>query len=71
MSVARIFLGIAAALALLTAAGCQSSGSGGSRSEDPPERLIMLNGREGTFFVHVPVADKSHADVPASSPDGR
>lgn len=68
MFVTRMFVAVAAALALLTAVGCQSSGSAASPSAAPHERTILIFGHARTLIIYVPVEDKIHPPVPASSP---
>ena len=67
MSAPRKIAALAAALALLTAIGCQNHGTGGP----PPvatERYIFIHGHAGTFRVIVPVDKNIHADVATTSP---
>jgi hypothetical protein len=68
MSLPRMFAAITAALALLVAVGCQGCASGGSHYVAPHERIIYVTGHAGTIFVHVPVDNKTDANVPTSSP---
>ena len=65
MFVSRMLVSVTAALAILTAIGCQTGQPGSSPST--PQRAIVVSGNAGSYTVYVPSADNTHAEMLSTS----